>query len=164
MTVRYTLLFQKAENPRGQLFRLARENNASELLSLVLIETVYIKYGGMAGKTAYYGVPNDYNKCVGRSEKNMKTSMWSRLLLARYLNAAGLEPLPEDLLEEGNVIEVHQGVVLTGHVSEGGTVFAAFLVTTAEAFPGLELVIHPVSLRSLEGNGVEDVQNLWSDL
>ena len=89
--------------------------------------------------------------------------MRSRLPSGRYLNAAGLEPLPEDLLEEGNVIEVHQGVVLARYVSEGGTVFAAFLVTTAEALPGLELLVHPVGLRSLEGNGVEDVQNLCNN-
>jgi len=90
--------------------------------------------------------------------------MRSRLLPAHYLNPAGLEPLPEDLLEEGNVIEVHQGVVLTGDVSKGGTVFAPFLITTAEAFPGFELLVHPVSLRSLEGNGVKDVQNLCNNL
>ena len=62
------------------------------------------------------------------------------------------------------MIEVHQGVVLTGHVSEGGTVFATLLVTATEAFPGFELLVHPVSLRSLEGNGVKDVQNLWNNL
>jgi len=76
------------------------------------------------------------------------------------LNATGLEPLPEDLLEEGNVIEVHQGVVLAGHVSEGGTILTTFNVTTAETLPGLELLVHPISLRSFERNGVEDVQNL----
>lgn len=80
------------------------------------------------------------------------------------LNAAGLEPLPENFLEEGNVVEVHQGVVLPGYVSEGGTVSTAFQVTTAEALPGFELLIHPVILRSLEGNSVEDVQDLWNNL
>lgn len=62
------------------------------------------------------------------------------------------------------MVEVHQGVVLAGHVSEGGTVFTALYVTTAETFPGLELLVHPVGLRSLEGNGVEDIQDLCNDL
>ena len=58
------------------------------------------------------------------------------------------------------MIEVHQGVVLAGYVGEGSTVWAAFHVTTAELLPGLELLVHPVCFRSLEGNGVEDVQDL----
>ena len=61
------------------------------------------------------------------------------------------------------MIEVHQGVVLAGYISEGGTIFAALHVTTAETLPGLELLVHPVGLRSLEGNGVEDVQDLCDD-
>ena len=81
----------------------------------------------------------------------------------KVLNATGLEPLPEDLLEEGNVIEVHQSVVLAGHISKGSTITAAFDVAAAETLPGLELVVHPVSLRSLEGDGVEDIQNLCND-
>jgi hypothetical protein len=79
------------------------------------------------------------------------------------LDSPGLEPLPEDLLEEGNVIKVHQSVVLAGHVSKCGTVFAAFDVTTAEALPRLELLVQPVVLRSLEGDGIEDVQDLCGD-
>jgi hypothetical protein len=62
------------------------------------------------------------------------------------------------------VIEVHQSVVLTRHISEGGAVLAAFRVATAEALPGLELLVYPVGLCSLEGNGVEDVQDLWNRL
>ena len=54
--------------------------------------------------------------------------------------------------------------MLAEHISEGGTVFAAFCVATAESLAGLELLVHPVSLRSLEGNGVEDVQDLCNDL
>ena len=82
----------------------------------------------------------------------------------RHLNSTGLEPLPKDLLEEGNVIEVHQGVVLARHVGEAGTVFAAFRVTTAETLPRLELIVQPVGLRPFEGNGVENIQNLCVDL
>ena len=113
--------------------------------------------------TASYGVPNDYNTGL-RSVQRNTTSKRYPLLSESNLNATGLEPLPEDLLEEGNMIEVHQGVVLAGHVSEGGTVFAAFHVTTAETLPGLELLVHPIGLRSLEGNGVEDVQDLCNNL
>ena len=90
--------------------------------------------------------------------------MWGPLLSGCYSNSTGLEPLSEDLLEEGDVVKVHQSVVLSGHVSEGGAVFAAFLVATAETLPGLELLVNPVGLRSLEGNGIEDVQNLWNRL
>ena len=111
--------------------------------------------------TASYRLPNDCDKSVRRSKKRNK-SMRSPLLLGRSLNATGLEPLPEDLLEEGDVIEVHQGVVLAGNVSEGGTVLAAFDVTAAESLPWFELVVDPVGLRSLEGNGIENVQDLWN--
>ena len=58
------------------------------------------------------------------------------------------------------MIEVHQGVMLARHVSESGTVSTALDVTTAEALPRLELLVHPVGLCTLEGNGVEDVQDL----
>ena len=86
------------------------------------------------------------------------------MLSKRHSNTTGLEPLPEDLLEEGDVVEVHQGVMLAGHVSEGSAISTAFDVTTAEILPGLELLVHPVGLRSLEGNGVEDVQDLCNSL
>jgi len=108
-------------------------------------------------------VSNDYNTSLQSVRKNI-TSKRYPLLSECNLNATGLEPVPEDLLEEGNVIEVHQGVVLAGYVSEGGTVSATFHVTTAEALPGFELLVHPVGFRSLEGNGVEDVQYLCSNL
>ena len=113
--------------------------------------------------TALYGVLNNYNTNLRSVQRNI-TSKRSPLLPQCHLNATSLEPLPEYLLEEGNVIEVHQGVVLAGYVSEGGTVFAAFLVTTAEVLPGLELLVQPVGLGSLEGNGVEDVQDLCNNL
>jgi hypothetical protein len=86
--------------------------------------------------------------------------MGSPWLQACYLNATGLEPLPEDLLEEGDVVEVHQGIVLARDVGKGSAIFAAFHVTTAEALPRLELLVHPVRFRSLEGNGIEHVQDL----
>ena len=110
-------------------------------------------------------MPNDYGKSAGRSiEKKKHNNVYAESLnTGCYLNTTSLKPFPEDLLEEGNVIEIHQGVVLAGHVGEGGTVFAAFHITTAEALPGLKLLVHPVGLRSLEGNGVEDVQDLCDD-
>jgi len=89
-----------------------------------------------------------------------KQCLWRVPCLCRNLNSTGLEPLPEDLLEEGDVIEVHQGVVLARHVSKLGTVFAAFDVTAAEALPRFELLVQPVGFGSLKGDGVEDVQDL----
>lgn len=61
------------------------------------------------------------------------------------------------------MIKVHQGVVLARDVNECGTVFATFRVTAAEALPRLELLVQPVCLRSLEGDGVKDVQDLCDD-
>ena len=57
------------------------------------------------------------------------------------------------------MIVIHQGIVLTGHISEG-----AAALTATEAFPGLELLVQPVGLRSLKGGGVEYVQDLSNDL
>ena len=98
----------------------------------------------------------------GSTGRSKKTTISTRTpsVSECSLKATGLEPLPENLLEEGNVIEIHQGVVLAGHVSEGSTVSAPFQVTTAETLPGLELLVNPVGLGSLEGDSVEDVQDL----
>ena len=107
-------------------------------------------------------MPNDYGKSAGRSiEKKKHNNVYAESLnTGCYLNTTSLKPFPEDLLEEGNVVKVHQGVVLARHVSESGTISTALNVTTAEALPRLELLVHPVGLGTLEGNGVEDVQDL----
>ena len=55
------------------------------------------------------------------------------------LNATGLETTTEYLLELGDVVEVHESVVLAWNVRERG-------LTAAEARPGLELVVEPVRL------------------
>ena len=89
--------------------------------------------------------------------------MWESIPSKRSLNTTSLEPLPEGLLEEGDVIEVHQGVVAPRHMGENGTILTTVQITTAETLPRLEL-FDPVSLCSLSGSGVENVQDIWNDL
>ena len=81
-------------------------------------------------------------------------------MLECYLNATGLKSLPQDLLEKGDMIGVHQSMVFTWYVDEGAAALAAFQVTTAEASPGLELLVQPVGLCSPTGDGVEYIQDL----
>jgi hypothetical protein len=53
-------------------------------------------------------------------------------------------------LELRDVLEVHERVVLPGHIS-------VCCLAAAVARPWLQLVVEPVDLGSCEGNGIENV-------
>ena len=78
----------------------------------------------------------------------------------KSLQSTGLQSLSQDLLEELNMVDVHEGVMLARDISECGTVLSAFNIATTVIRPRLELVVEPISFGALERDSVEYIQSI----